>query len=295
VTTPAQIQEAERLIQQKRVAERKPKLRLVSPRRPHQGYTVDELMAKAKAMGYEPYRMTDEEYEQSRKRAWEEAEEREKERYARERQEWARRILEPAGGFKVPGRYESYTPRTLQAMCSPQEFKVKKPAVLLMADWADGKLSRPGVLITGTPGTGKTVLALWAFNRRAERTEESRLLVRYGAFINAVQATYDNERGGPTKSQLMRAGQIADLLLVDDFGENALALGQAASNDKQNIVREIVDYRNMHDLPTVIISNLTTARLQAQFGEDIISRLQEHCVLVEMNGVDLRRKGAVGW
>ena len=271
MTTPAQIQEAERLIQQKRAAdnERRPKLRLVED---------PELPESARIYWRENV------VDVSRPTS--------EERLRQRRQEWAGRMLKPIA-FKVPARYQDYTPRSLQKLCG-KDYKAKEPAVTLMITWSNGELDRPGALITGDPGTGKTALVLWAVRRRAKRTGESAGLIRYGAFINAVQATYSNN-DGPSKQQLMRAAQIADLMLIDDFGENALALGISASNDKQNVMREILDYRNMSDLPTVIVTNLSIARLQAQFGEDIISRLQEHCVAVEMNGVDLRRKGAVGW
>lgn len=271
--TAQQVAEAERLIAQKLAADAKrPKLRLVEKR-------------KLPEAALEYWRGVGETSLPSRE-----------ERQRQRRQEWAAKMLEPAGGFKVPERYKHYTPDTLQKLIGKKKYNSeKKEAVDIAAVWADGKLEKPSLLIWGDPGTGKTALAICAMRYRAAQTGESKLLIRYGAFVNAVQATYNgSNRQGPTKQQLLRAVQIADLLLVDDFGENALGLA-AASNDKQNIMREILDYRNMNDLPTVIISNLTPARLQAQFKEDIISRLQEMALLIEMGGTDLREKGAVGW
>ena len=172
-TTAKQIEEAGRLIEQKRAAD-KPKLTLVKTRSlgglVRDGYTVEELMAKAKAMGIKP--ATEEEMEEARRRSAERLRLQAETRHRQQRQEWARRILEPAGGFQVPRRYESYTPQTLLNLCGSAAFKAKKPAVLTMKDWADGELEKPGVLVTGEPGTGKTALALWAFRLRAERTGE---------------------------------------------------------------------------------------------------------------------------
>lgn len=206
--------------------------------------------------------------------------------------------LQRAGGFVVPARYKNYTPRTLQALITKREWDTKKneglrAAVDIAVAWADGLLEKPGLLLTGDTGIGKTALMLWACRRRTERTGESRLLIRYGRFIGVIQGTYDGN-GDLSKEELLLAASTVDVLLLDDFGENALGL-KAASNDKQNIIREVMDHRNMHDLPTVIITNLTQGGLQAQFGPDIIGRLREHCLLVEVSGADLREKGAAGW
>ena len=214
---------------------------------------------------------------------------------ARQRRlEKVREKLHRAGGFVVPKRYERYTPATLRELIGKKAYEDQKEAAVdLLAAWIDGKLEKPSLLLTGEPGTGKTALAICAIRARTAKTGESKLLVRYMRFINSIQSTYDGN-GEVSKEELLLAASSVDVLMLDDFGENALGL-KAASNDKQNSVREVFDYRDMQDLATIVISNLTNGQLQAQFGGDIISRLQEMAILVEVGGIDLRKKGAIGW
>jgi DNA replication protein DnaC len=295
--TPAQAEEAQRLIAQKLAS--RPELRIVKkepePWVPDCVKCNDVVVVRPGPYcecpaGAESQRLWD------AMKASEEA--------ARQRRlEKVREKLQRAGGFVVPKRYERYTTAkryeryttaTLRNLVGKADYdRDKKPAVDLLAAWADRRLQKPSLLLTGEPGVGKTALALGAVRARTRATGESKLLIRYIRFIHAIQGTYDGN-GDVSKEELLLAASTVDVLMLDDFGENALGL-KAASNDKQNSVREVLDYRNMHDLATLIITNLTEGRLQAQFGDDIISRLQEMAILVEVGGEDLRQRGAVGW
>ena len=265
--TAKQLEEAQRLIAQKLAAV--PKLRIVKreePWVPNCPKCMDKVTVR-------PGPHCDCEAGQSSTRLWIEFKAANQEAADR-RAEKARQKLERAGGFVVPERYKGYTPTTLASVYGKAAYKRKEMAVKVALAWAKGTLEKPSLLVTGDPGTGKTALMLWAFRHRIARTNEPALLIRYMRFINAVQATYSGEGN---KVELLLAASTAALLLIDEFGENASANG--ASSDKQNIMREVLDARNMNDLPTVIITNLTNARLMAQFGGDIISRLQEMALL----------------
>ena len=290
--TPKQVQEAERAIAQKLAS--RPKLKIVKDERepwvPDCARCNDKVVVRSG-----PY--CDCPAGKESKRLWD-AMKASREASRQRRLEKVREKLQRAGGFDMPKRYAEYTPRTLQALIGKQRWDSKRnkslrAAVEIAISWSDGKLEKPSLLLTGDTGVGKTALMLWACQRRARRTGESKLLIRYAKFINAVQGTYrrDSDLG---KEELLLAASTVGILLLDDFGENALAT--AASNDKQNIVREVLDHRNMHDLLTVIITNLTRGQLQAQFGPDIVGRLREMAILVEISGAeDLRERGAIGW
>ena len=207
----------------------------------------------------------------------------------------ARQKLDTAGGFLVPERYKFYSPESLVQKYGRKTYDKKAEAWLLLKDFASGKLEKPGLLLTGDFGTGKTAAALCAMRNRIRRTGEPSLLIRYADFIGAVQQTYSKNSGGEaTRRELILAAQTAPLLMLDDFGEVSLG-SNAASNDKQTIILEVLDYRVQHGLATLIVTNLTQAWLMAQFNGAIVGRLMELCQLVTMGGRNLREKEAIGW
>jgi DNA replication protein DnaC len=202
--------------------------------------------------------------------------------------------LKKAGGFVIPERYKDYTPKSLAKEYGMTVYNQKKGAIEQIMNWADDKAEKPGMVLSGDFGTGKTALALWAMSRRIRQTHEAPLLIRYADFIGSIQETY-NRNSDVSRRELISGAQSAEAMMLDDFGEVGLPLGQQASNDKQTILLEVLDYRTQNDLPTLIVTNLTIARMMAQFNGAIIGRLTELCALVEMGGKNLREKGAMGW
>jgi len=202
--------------------------------------------------------------------------------------------LQKAGGYIVPERYKHYTPKSLAEEYGMTVYNQKKVAIEQIMNWADGKVEKPGMVLSGDFGTGKTALALWAMSRRIRQTHEAPLLIRYADFIGSIQETY-GRNSDVSRRELITGAQAAEVMMLDDFGEVGLPLGQQASNDKQTILLEVLDYRTQNDLPTLIVTNLTIARMMAQFNGAIVGRLTELCALVEMGGKNLREKGAVGW
>jgi len=202
--------------------------------------------------------------------------------------------LQKAGGFVVPEKYRGFTPKTLHDIYGAATYRQKEGVVKLAKDWADGTLERSGVLMTGDFGTGKSALCFWAVRRRVARTNEAPLLIRYRQFIDVVQDCY--RKGSKNrKLDFIMGAQRAEILMLDDFGHINLPLGTEAHPDKQEIMLEVLDYRTQHGMATLVVTNLTQAQLMAQFNGAITGRLMELCQWVEMGGIDLRKKGTVGW
>lgn len=229
----------------------------------------------------------------SHRRAAEAEKSREQAKHAERRKQLCQK-LRKAGGFVVPEKYKGFTPKTLHDTYGVAVYRQKEGVVKLARDWADGISGRSGLLMTGDFGTGKSALCFWAVRRRALRTNEVPLLIRYRQFIDAVQDCY--RRGSENrKLDFIMGAQQAEILMLDDFGHVNLLLGTEAHPDKQEIVLEVLDWRTQNDMPTLIVTNLTQAQLMAQFNGAITGRLMELCQWVEMGGQNLREKGTVGW
>lgn len=229
----------------------------------------------------------------SHRRTAEAEKSRQQAREAERRQELCKK-LQKAGGFVVPEKYKGFTPKTLHDTYGVAVYRQKEEVVKLAQGWADGTLERSSLLVTGDFGTGKSALCFWAVRRRVARTNEVPLLIRYRQFIDVIQDCY--RRGSENrKLDFVMGAQQAEILMLDDFGHVNLPLGTEAHPDKQEIMLEVLDWRTQNDMPTLIVTNLTQARLLAQFNGAITGRLMELCMFVEMGGRNLREKDGMGW
>lgn len=146
---------------------------------------------------------------------------------------------------------------------------------------------RPGLVLWGSTGTGKTTLALIAMRHMAEAGQRV-AWVEYTDLIKRVQATYDRERyTGPTEDEILTALVKADLLVIDDMG--SAASDRPASENRIEIMFRIVNGRYAWSGRTIVTTNLTPEHLRRQFGDRIYSRLAGMSDLVKCDGKDLRQ------
>ncbi len=139
-----------------------------------------------------------------------------------------------------------------------------------------------GLMIVGPVGTGKTWLATAVFKEwlySADTYDET--WTKYYSLVREVQAGYSDG----TADEVIRTFQQKKFLLIDDFGD----LDRKASEDRAQIVYEIIDYRNDYGLPTIVTTNLTRAMIVEQYGERTADRLRQLCDVVEMGGDNLRQ------
>lgn len=185
--------------------------------------------------------------------------------------------------------YKGFTPKTLYEKYGKAVYRQKESAIKRTQTWADGKLKKPGLLLMGDTGVGKTTLALWAICRYSKRTDRTLVLIKYPDFD--TQETHNQKNlNQATECDPIYIAQRAKILMIDNLGHMSFHFGKEAHPDKQEIVLRILDYRIQYELPTIIVTSLTEARLKAQFNEAIVGRLMELCNWVEMDGKNLRER-----
>ena len=153
---------------------------------------------------------------------------------------------------------------------------------------------RPGLLLIGETGTGKTHLAVAALRRIIAKGFEG-LYWNYQTLLNSIKSGYDPVSNSSDR-EAYRAALDAEVLLLDDLGANRV------TDWVEDTINSIVTERCDNRRPLIATSNLpdeavgstmtdradlaSTTRLRRtlaeQIGQRARSRLFEMCTVIKM-------------
>jgi DNA replication protein DnaC len=151
---------------------------------------------------------------------------------------------------------------------------------------SDGKAEKPGLLLMGVAGAGKTTLASIIYQKRIE-AGYSGAWINYLELQDNIRATYEPSYDGPGKANLIEALVRVDFLALDDLGSPTRANKQYAE-DMIDVIYHVADARYNQHRATLITTNLDVDTLTAQFGVRVVSRLRGLCHGATMKGIDFR-------
>ena len=155
---------------------------------------------------------------------------------------------------------------------------------------------RPGLLLVGDTGTGKTHLAVAALKAIVEKGHEG-LFYDFQNLLDRIRSGYDAASGTSARAAY-RTALDAEVLLLDDLGSHRI------TEWVEDTVTSIITYRCNHQKPLIATTNLeveetgpvayTTAggtQVHRKTLADVIgararSRLFEMCRIVRMPSVD---------
>jgi len=143
---------------------------------------------------------------------------------------------------------------------------------------------RPGLLLTGNTGLGKTFLLNCIQNRLISRGFVPIKVTGYRLF----EAMHGAHFGEEDKRAEFRQMLDCDILLIDDLGAEPMM---------QNVTREylfiLLNERQIGRRHTAMASNLTAGNLMERYGERVLSRLFDtlNMQTAELRGRDLRLFG----
>lgn len=161
------------------------------------------------------------------------------------------------------------------------------PLVTTVQAWACDPV-RPGLLLAGRYGVGKTGLAISALRERTALTHCDALFVATPDLLDRIRETYNRERGdgSPAESQVMDAIKSITLLVLDDLGAERVTDWVAEK------LFALLNHRHNYELATIVTSNLAEGEMTTHLGQRISQRLAEMCQVLRFpdNAPNLRTR-----
>jgi DNA replication protein DnaC len=122
----------------------------------------------------------------------------------------------------------------------------------------------------GSPGCGKTHLAVGVALRVMKKHNGGVLMVKSSAIAAAVKDTFNSRRS--ETSVIERYAKVG-LLIIDEVCEDI-------SDFDRRVLFDVIDRRYNAELPMIIISNLDASQFKTAVGERAYDRLRENHVYV---------------
>ncbi len=157
--------------------------------------------------------------------------------------------------------------------------------------------SRPGLLLIGEPGTGKTHLAVAAMRKIVEKGFEC-LFCDYQNLLDRIRSGYDSTSNSADK-EAYRVALDAEVLLLDDLGAHRV------SDWVEDTITSVVTWRCNHRKALIATTNLPDGdagsvltqqsalgkpeyrtTLAERIGPRARSRLFEMCTVIRMPNVE---------
>ncbi len=213
-----------------------------------------------------------------------------------------RRAQRMLGRAHIPRRYEHCSVESYETNF-PSSNRTLTAAHLRAKKFVEGyplEAAGTGLLLTGSIGVGKTHLAVGILQALVTERGAIGLFYDYRDLLKQIQNSY-NSQVRETELEILRPVFEAEVLVLDELGaakptdwvwDTVAHILNTRYNDRRTTIIT-TNYPNLGPLEGLAKEAGKLAReetLGDRIGERMRSRLQEMCVVVEMQGEDFRQK-----
>ena len=213
----------------------------------------------------------------------------------------ARRDIRKFEAARIPERYrdcslDNFVPNQVQPNLSFQRALIEARGFVSSHSWT---MEGDGLLITGRVGVGKTHLAVGILQALLTNGVKG-LFVHGGDLLKQVQNSY-NRSVETTEQEILKPIFAAQVLVLDELGaarktDWVAEMIEHILNTRYNDCKATIITTNYENAPPAGSTSASAALSAAtetlgdRIGERMRSRLQEMCVLIEMDGPDYRKQ-----
>jgi DNA replication protein DnaC len=214
-----------------------------------------------------------------------------------------RRVARMIARTNIPRRYEHCTLDSYETAFTgaTQSLKTAHRNARKFVESYPLETRGTGLLMTGSIGVGKTHLAVGILQALVAERGATGLFYDYRELLKQVQNSY-NRQVQATELEILQPVFDAEVLVLDELGaskptdwvwDTVAHILNTRYNDRRTTIIT-TNYANLGPLGTAlegagVRSAMREETLGDRIGERMRSRLQEMCVVVEMNGVDFRQ------
>jgi DNA replication protein DnaC len=213
-----------------------------------------------------------------------------------------RRTIRMLGRANIPRRYEHCSLESYETRLS-SSHPTQEAALLIAKKFVESyplETDGKGLLITGSIGVGKTHLAVGILQALVAERGATGLFCDYRDLLKQVLNSY-NSQVRETELEILRPIFDTEILVLDELGaskptewvwDTVAHILNTRYNDRRTTIIT-TNYANLGPLAGPPREGKTSARedtLGDRITERMRSRLQEMCIVVDVQGEDFRQK-----